>query len=86
MEEIKLKKITPQTLELFLHDDSLGFINEYEYLDLRVQIQKLKVSGYRIKFEDKFVDILTNGKISIYPKGFFDFSMNCYHELVKYRD
>ena len=44
---IQINKITPPTLEIYDPDNnSLGFVNEYEFLDIRVQIKELHLSGY----------------------------------------
>jgi hypothetical protein len=62
---IKINKIIPETLEHFVpNGNSLGFLNEYENLDLRVQIAEHKISGYKIKVNGILYDILPDGKFS----------------------
>lgn len=49
---IKVKKIEPQTVECFdPEDNSLGFLNEYEFNDLRAQICETKSEGYYFLFQ-----------------------------------
>lgn len=70
---IKVNKIVPQTVEAFDPDgNSLGFINEYELLDLRVQILKEKAWGYYLMFNGIKIRIDRKGTLESYPKGFFN--------------
>ena len=46
---IEVKKIVPQVVEHFdPYGNSLGYLNELECLDLRVQIAKNKISGFYV--------------------------------------
>lgn len=73
MQEIKIKKITTLTVECFdSNNNSLGFINEYEFHDLRVQIKYAKAEGYYCVFNNEKLLIDINGRLSIWPDGFFD--------------
>ena len=70
---IQVNKIVPQTVELFNHqDESMGFINQYEFYDIRIQIKKEQSEGYYCIFNKEKLFIDKNGKIKIWPKGFFD--------------
>ena len=58
MEEEQVKvvvnHITPQTVEFFdPQDNSLGFVNEYTFGDVKVQIAENRLSGYYVKFEGR---------------------------------
>ena len=71
--EIKVNKIEPQTVECFDNTGkSLGFLNEYEFNDLRAQIAENKAEGYHIVFNGKKKEILPTGKIDDWEVGQFD--------------
>ena len=83
---IKINNITPPTAEAFSPDDtSLGFLNEYEFNDLRIQIVKQKVEGYYMIFNNQKIIINTDGRANNWPAGFFDISENQLAELFKLR-
>lgn len=83
MEKIKVNKITPQTVECFdPNNNSLGFLNEYEFHDLRVQIKREKVKGYYCIFDNRELFIDINGRIAFWPEGFFDVIENYMIELL----
>lgn len=70
---IQVKSIKCPTILVYDPDDNLlGALNEYEFLDLRVQIKINSVSGYYCKFNDDIIKIGSNGELSHYPIGFFD--------------
>jgi predicted ATPase len=70
---IQVNKITPQTVELFNpQGESMGFINEYEFNDIRIQIQKEKAEGYYLIFNNEACIIDKNGRVDYWPDGFFD--------------
>ena len=71
--EIKVNKIEPQTVECFDNTGkSLGFLNEYEFNNLRAQIAENKAEGYHIVFNSKKKGILPTGKIDDWDSGLFD--------------
>lgn len=83
---IQVKKIEPFVCEAFDPDDnSLGFLNDLELNDLRIQIIKEEVSGYYLIFEDQKICIRTNGVIDRYPKGFYDQREKQLYELIRLR-
>jgi hypothetical protein len=60
---IKLNKIEPQTVEVFdPQNNSLGFLNEYEFLDLRAQIAEQRVEGYYYMFNEDQIFIDKDGR------------------------
>ena len=70
---IKVNRIEPQTVECFDNNHkSLGFLNEYEFNDLRCQIAENKVNGYYIRFKNEAYVINSNGKLVNWPNGLFD--------------
>jgi hypothetical protein len=76
---IEVKQITPQTIEHFDPEgDSLGFLNQIESADLCSQIAEHFVgqanvsSGYYLMFNDKKINIKSNGDYDDYPYGFYD--------------
>lgn len=81
---IKINKIEPQLVELFAPDDSpLGFINEYEFNDIRVQIAQQKASGYYILFNNKKIIIEPTGRLHDWPNGMFDLQCKQFAEIFK---
>ena len=80
---IQINKIIPPTLEVYEpNGDLIGTVNEYEFLDLRVQIKKLQLSGYYLIFNSKKVRIDRNGDLEEYPIGLLDTMTNSYCELI----
>lgn len=72
-ELVFVNKIEPQTVEVFTPADrSLGFVNEYEFNDLRIQIAENKLSGYYVMFEDQKLMIEPDGKMKDWSNGLFD--------------
>jgi len=70
---IQVNKIVPQTVEFFAPDEtSLGWLNQYEFNDLRVQIMQSQVEGYTFEFENEIFDIDKDGRLPLWPKGFFE--------------
>lgn len=73
MSKIKVKVITPETIEVFNSDGtSCGKLNEIEFLDLRCQIKKYKAKGFYIYYNGDKVMINTNGMLSTYVPIFID--------------
>lgn len=69
----KVKKYEIQTVEHFdPNGNSLGFLNEYENIDLRCQIAEEKASGYYLIFNDLKIDIEPDGKIINWANGLYD--------------
>lgn len=69
---IQVKKIQPQTVECFNPEgNSLGFLNEYEFTDLRAQIHTEKNKGYYFIFDGEKCMIDTDGRYYP-PKGLFE--------------
>lgn len=69
---IKINKITPQVVELFNpQNESMGFINQYELNDIRIQIRKEQAEGYYCVFNEQILNIYKDGKMN-WISGFFD--------------
>jgi hypothetical protein len=80
---IHINKITPPTLDIYDPSGNLlGTVNEYEFLDIRVQIKKEQISGYYLIFNDKKVRIDKNGELEEYPPGLLDTMVGYYFELL----
>jgi hypothetical protein len=70
---IKLKDIIPQEVDLYGPNETyLGKVNEYEFLDVLVQIKENQYSGYYVIFEGQKIRIDKNGTLEDYPIGLFD--------------
>ena len=79
---ITIKHITPPTVDLYSPDGThLGNINEYSFLDARVQIKKQCESGYYIIFKGKVIKIDKNGELEYYPNGLLDTMSNLLLQL-----
>lgn len=80
---IKKKTIVPQEVEVFDPEgNSLGMFNEYEFLDLRVQIKENEAKGYYLMYEGQNIRIDRYGTLEDYPEGLFDFLDNCLLKLL----
>ena len=65
--KIKIKTILPETVEVFSEKgNSLGKLNEMEFLDLRCQIKKYKIRGFYIYYDAEKVYIKKDGLLSKY--------------------
>jgi hypothetical protein len=83
---IKVSKITPTIVEHFNPEgESLGFLNELESNDLRIQIAELKVEGYYVVFNEKRIEINTLGEMSDWPRGMYDLTMVQFSKLFQAR-
>ena len=81
---IEVKKIVPQVVEHFdPYGNSLGYLNELECLDLRVQIAKNKISGYYLVFEDTNYYIESTGQFEDFPADVYRQPMELVCELFK---
>lgn len=70
---IEIKKIEPVTREFFdPGGNSIGFLNIYEFYDLRVQVLRNNIYGYHSIWENQMIMIEPDGTTDRYPKGWFD--------------
>lgn len=80
---IKINRIEPFTCEAFSPDGkSLGFLNEYEYNDLRIQIKEAEATGYYMLYNGAIIRIDQQGNMEHNPKGFYDTIINQLFELI----
>jgi len=83
---IKVNKIVPNTVEHFTPEgESLGFLNEFENNDLRIQIAKKGAEGYYAIFEEKKIEIDNKGEFSEWPHGMYDLTLSQFSKLFKAR-
>ena len=81
---IQVNKYEHQVVEHFdSEDNSLGFLNEFENLDLRCQIAEQKVKGYYLIFNNEKNYIKSNGKIEPWPTGLYDTLSFLFSRLFK---
>lgn len=86
--KIVVNKIEPQQVELFdPNHNSMGFINEYEFHDIRVQIKNQQVAGYYCKWTDEhgienIFNIDKDGRSWDWKDGFFDKITNYLMDLI----
>ena len=74
---IEYKEIPIQKVEVFHPDGSLlANVTEHELYDIRLQIKNQEIDGYFVLYDDgkviHHINIFTNGRLSDWPKGFFD--------------
>ena len=62
--------------------NSLGFINDFEFNDLRIQIMKEKVDGYHMMFNNERIDLTSDGGVNYWCEGFFDKFENQLSDLL----
>lgn len=75
MKDIKINRYPHLELDLYRYDESLDeflFVdklnNDYEFLDVRVQIKENKLKNYAIKIKDYgFIIIDQDGRLSEWP-------------------
>jgi hypothetical protein len=80
---IKPKTIEVPKVDLYSPDGiHLGILNEYEFLDLRVQIKEAQISGYYVIFNGSKIPIDRNGTLKEYPIGLFDQLSDLYFRLM----
>jgi hypothetical protein len=91
MNNIKIKTIPPPIFELWRENNGaeefIGDVNEYEALDVRVQIRNEQQWGYYFNFYTKDrrlhrIRIDRNGECEDYPEGFFDTFSNLLLKLL----
>lgn len=71
-EAIRVKKIQPETVRVFgPEEEDLGYLNEYEFNDLRAQIKENKAEGYTLVFNQVLYCIDKDGRYAK-PDGLFD--------------
>ena len=81
---IQINKYEPQVVEHFDPDEnSLGFLNEYENLDLRCQIAENKADGYYLIFNGEKYPIQLDGKILNWPYDLYDTLSVLFSRLFK---
>ncbi len=79
--------IKPQEVEHFAPDGtSLGFLNEFENTDLRIQIAENQVSGYYLITNDRIkVEITADGDLMNWPSGLYDIQQRQIAKLIRIR-
>lgn len=83
--KIPKPEIVPQTVEVLYPDgSSMGFLNEYELNEVRLQINKNHLEGYSVKFQDQIIPIDKNGWLQSWPSGFFDLIEKQLSQLISW--
>jgi len=85
---LQVKDIKGNQWELFDPDgNSLGFVNEHQFNDIRIQAKEKKIGGYYCLFKNQEEEIKVvineNGKCNRWPTGFFDQWENALRILIK---
>lgn len=81
MKKIKVKKYKIEKHEHFYKNESIGFLNEYEHLDLRCQIKENKVLGYFLACNGIVINIDTDGMLENCPDNLYATSRNLLNTL-----
>lgn len=70
---IKVKRIIPFTCEWFDPNGiSIGFLNDFEFNDLRIQVRNGQVSGYYAIYNKTKIEMTRNGRCTVWLDGFYD--------------
>lgn len=81
--EIKINTEPLQICEAFDPDgNSIGFVNELQFIDLRAQICQKNVSGYYVVYKDQKFYINNEGRLPVFPKDLFKWYENSLNTLV----
>lgn len=81
---VQVNKYEHQVVEHFdSEDNSLGFLNNLEHLDLRCQIAEQKAEGYYLMLNDKKIIIKSNGKPESWPVGLYETELMLFSRLFK---
>lgn len=65
--------------------ERIGYMNIYEFNDLRIQISKERAEGYYVMFNDVKINIKPDGTTDRWPNGFFDQIETQLRELIRLR-
>lgn len=80
---IRANKIYPQVVQLFNElGHCLGWLNECELIDARIQIATEQLTGYYIIHNNKQINIFSDGLLSDNPKGLFDLRLRLTTKLA----
>lgn len=69
---IIIKKYEPEIVEHFFNDESIGFLNDSEHLNLRCEIKEQGITGYSLRFNGIFHNIDIHGCVIDYPQDLYD--------------
>lgn len=70
---IKINDIQEIPVDLFYNGDRIGVITSgIQFDDVRLQIKQNQIEGYYVIFKNIRIDINKHGKVSCWPRGFFD--------------
>ena len=67
---LRITKIKPPEVQFWYKETFIGYVNEYEFNDLRIQIKDDKIEGYWVFSDDKEYHIFNNGRLTERPKCF----------------
>lgn len=83
--EIKINTEPLQTCEAFDPEgNSLGLVNELQFIDLRAQICQANVSGYYVVHKGQKVYINNEGRLPFFPKDLFHWYEKSLITLVEF--
>jgi len=83
---IQLNIIEPIKRAVYDPDRNLiGFLNIFEFNDIRLQIAKERTTGYYASFEGRIIQIRPDGSCDSWPNGFFDQYETQLRELINYK-
>lgn len=83
---VQVNSYPEQTVNLFSPEgESMGFVNELQFADVRCQICENNLSGYYIEFNNEKTIITPNGELENWPAGLFDSAMILFARLFRAR-
>lgn len=85
-QSIMRQHIIPQTVQVFDPDNNtMGYFNEYEFSELRLQICKASAAGYTLEYKGVRYSITTEGLVDNHPVGLFDLLSNLATSIIRVR-
>jgi hypothetical protein len=84
MTDIKIdKEIAPPPADIYFNGEYFGTVdNDYQFLDLRLQIKNREAEGFSVFQDGAHYEITKNGMLPIWPKGLFDFIDDQLREIL----
>ncbi len=81
---IQVNRYEVQLVEVFnKKGNSLGFLNEHEFNDLRCQIAEQNAIGYYLMFDGSKIEIESNGRIKNWPYDLYSINEQLLARLFK---
>lgn len=82
---ITINRVKPEPADIFLNGEYFGFVsNDYEFLDLRLQIKEAKATGFTVRFNGFESAITRGGNVIDWPPGLFSLIDDQLNKILGY--